>query len=348
MKNQDKLIMKKIKNNLKTAFVFSGGGSLGAIETGALKALVEHNIQADLIIGTSVGSLIGAMFAYNPTLECVQIMEEVWGEVKRRDVFPISLFTSIVNFATSSQYAISSKKLRKLISEKIPYTKIEETKLPLYIVGSDIITGEEVVFNKGLVLEALLSSVAIPGIFPPQHMKERVIVDGGMLNNAAISTAVRLGAERVIVFPIGVPSRDLEPKNVMQVLIRSTIFRANRQLATDILLYKNQVELIIIPPPDQIDVGPNDFSKSMHLIKQAYSKANEWLKTEGFSPNTETYQQPCDVHTPQINFVEAIVPKAKSITRVSENINKTRSVLQKTIDKTTDKLQKSSSKKKKK
>ncbi|MHA1185391.1 MAG: patatin-like phospholipase family protein [Candidatus Heimdallarchaeota archaeon] len=342
--------MKKKINNLKTAFVFSGGGSLGAIETGALKALVEHNIQADLIVGTSVGSLIGAMFAYNPTCECVQIMEEVWGEIRTRDVFPISLFTSIVNFATSSQYTISSKKLRMLISEKIPYTRIEETKLPLFIIGSDIITGEEVVFNKGLVLEALMASVGIPGIFPPQHMKNRLIVDGGMLNNTAISTAIRLGAERIIVFPIGTPSKEIEPKNVMQVIIRNIIFRANRQLATDILLYKNQVELIIIPPPDQIDVGPHDFSKSKLLIKQAYFKANEWLKTEGFSPNAETYQQPCDVHTPQINFVEAIIPKPKmkTITNLSENIKERKEVFQKTKDKTMEKIQTSLSKKKKK
>ncbi|MHA1221016.1 MAG: patatin-like phospholipase family protein, partial [Candidatus Heimdallarchaeota archaeon] len=213
-----------MNNNLKTAFVFSGGGSLGAVETGALKALVEHNIQADLIIGTSIGSLIGAMFAYNPTLECVQLIEEIWEDVKVRELFPLSIFTSIVKFVTSSQYALSSKKLRKLISEKIPYTKIEETKLPLYIIGSDIMKGEEVVFNKGLVLEALMASVGVPGIFPPQHMKNQVIVDGGMLNNTAISTAVKLGAERIVIFPIGAPSKGIEPKNISEMLIRSLIF----------------------------------------------------------------------------------------------------------------------------
>lgn len=350
MKYPDLLIMKNETNNLKTAFVFSGGGSLGAIETGALKAIVEHGIHADLIIGTSVGSLIGAMFAYNPTSECVQIMEEIWGEIKTRDVFPISLFTSVVNLATSSQYALSTKKLRILISEEIPYTKIEETKLPLYIIGSDIITGEEVVFNKGLVLEALMSSVGVPGIFPPQHMNKRMIVDGGMLNNSAISTAVKLGAERIIVFPIGVPPTDIKPKNIMEIIIRSIVFHANRQLATDIQLYKDKVELIIIPPPVQIDVGPHDFSKSKLLIKQAYTRANEWLKTEGFSPNAETYQQPCDVHTAQINFVEAIIPDPypKTITHISNNIIETKETLRKSIDKTTDKIQTTLSKKKRK
>ncbi len=341
--------MNKNTNSRITAFVFSGGGSLGAIETGALKALVEHDIHADLIIGTSIGSIIGAMFAYNPTIECVQNMEMLWGEIKTRDVFPKSLFTSLLNLATSSQYALSTKKLRKLISEKIPYTKIEDTELPLYIIGSDIITGEEVVFNKGLILEALMSSAGVPGIFPPQHMNKRMIVDGGMLNNSAISTAFKLGAERIVVFPIGVPPNDVKPKNIMEILIRSVVFHSNRQLASDIHLYKDKVELIIVPPPDQIDVGPHEFFKSKLLIKQAYSKANEWLKTEGFSPNAETYQQPCDVHTAQINFVEAIIPKpgTTTITLLSENIKERKETLQKTIDKTTDKIQTSLRKKKK-
>lgn len=322
----------------KTAFVFSGGASLGAIECGALKAIVEHGIQADMVLGTSVGSLNGAMYAYNPTIEGVKAIEDVWLNIKVRDVFSPSPITPILSITTFGLNLISPKNIRKLISDNLQFTRIEETKLPLYIIGTDIKCGEEVVFNKGLALEALMSSVAIPGVFPPQRMHDYSIVDGGMVNNSPISTAVRLGAERVVVFPIGVPSADQEPKTVAEVLIRAFIFLLNRQLATDIQLYKDKVELFIIPPPDCIDVGPHDFSKSKQLIEESYAKAKEWLGNDGFKPNADTLLHPCDVHTPPVNLMEAVIPEPemKVTTRAKEGFKHSTKGVLKSIDDTVD------------
>jgi NTE family protein len=318
-----------------TAFVFSGGASLGAVELGALKALVEEGIQADMVLGTSVGSLNGAMYANDPTMNGIKFMEKIWHTIKARNVFTPSPLTPVFNITTFGLYLISPKNLRKLITENMPINRLEEAKLPLYIIGTDIKTGTEIVFNKGLLLEALMSSVAIPGVFPPQRMAGNSIVDGGIVNNAPISTAVRLGAERVVVFPIGVPSSDQEPKTVAEVLIRSFIFLLNRQLATDIQLYKKKVELIVVPPPDRIDVGPHDFSKSKQLIDQSYAKAKEWLKKDGFYPNVDTFNHPCDVHSPDIKFVEATIPEAgpKATTRVKETVSRTTTSLDNTLTK---------------
>jgi NTE family protein len=328
--------MKEHTNNPKTAFVFSGGASLGAVECGALKAIVEHGIQADIVLGTSVGSLNGAMYAYNPTLEGVKAIEDVWLNIKVWDVFSPSPITPILSITTFGLNLISPKNIRKLIAEHMKFTRIEETKLPLYIIGTDVKRGQEVVFNKGLALEALMCSIAIPGVFPPQRMHDYSIVDGGMVNNAPISTAVRLGADRVVVFPIGVPSVDQEPKTVAEVLIRSFIFLLNRQLATDIQLYKDKVELIIVPPPDRIDVGPHDFSKSKQLIEESYAKAKEWLKNEGFSPNADTHPHPCDVHTPPVNLKEAVIPEPemKVINRAKEGFKHSTKGVLKSIDDT--------------
>lgn len=330
--------MKEGISNPKTAFVFSGGASLGAVEAGALKAIVEYGVQADMVLGTSVGSLNGAMYAFNPTLAGVKSIEDVWLNIKVWNVFPPSPFTPVFNITTYGLNLISPKNLRKVIIENLPFTRLEETKLPLYIIGTDIKCGQEVVFNKGLALEALMSSVAIPGAFPPQRMHDYSIVDGGIVNNAPISTAVRLGAERVVVFPIGVPSADQEPRTVAEVLIRAFIFLLNRQLATDIQLYKDKVELIIIPPPDCIDVGPHDFSKSNQLIEESYSKAKEWLENDGFSPNADTNLHPCDVHTPPLNLIEAVIPKpeTKATTRVKEGFKHSTKGVLKSIDDTVD------------
>ncbi|HUT81915.1 MAG TPA: patatin-like phospholipase family protein [Candidatus Bathyarchaeia archaeon] len=325
--------------NSKTAFVFSGGASLGAVEVGALRAIVEHNIQADMVLGTSVGSLNGAMYAYNPTLEGVNAIERIWRSIKMRDVFPPSPVTPVVNLTTSGLHLVSPKNLRKLITEHLPFTRIEETKIPLYIISTDIKCGEEVVFNKGLAIEALMSSAGIPGVFPPLHMNDRLLVDGGIINNAPISTAVRLGAGRIVVFPIGVPSSDQEPKNVMEILIRSFIFLLNRQLATDIQLYKDKVELIIIPPPYCVNVGPHDFSKSEFLIDEAYNSAKTWLKDEGYASNPNR-SYPCDVHTLPITFIEAVTPnpEKKATSRIKENLSQTSKSLIKSFDEKTDKI----------
>ncbi len=332
--------MKERISNPKTAFVFSGGASLGAVEAGALKAIVEHGVQADMVLGTSVGSLNGAMYAYNPTLAGVKSIEDVWLNIKVWNVFPPSPFTPVFNITTYGLNLISPKNLRKVITENLPFTRLEETKIPLYIIGTDIKSGQEVVFNKGLALEALMSSVAIPGAFPPQRMNDYSIVDGGIVNNAPISTAVRLGAERVVIFPIGVPSSDQEPKTVAEVLIRSFIYLLNRQLSTDIQLYKDKVELVIIPPPDSIDVGPHDFSKSKFLIDESYAKAKEWLKNDGFSGNPDTYPHPCDVHTPPLNLIEAVIPapETKATTRVKEGLKHSTKDLRKSLDETADEI----------
>ncbi len=313
-------------NNPKTAFVFSGGASLGAVEAGALKAVVEHGVKADLVLGTSVGSLNGAMYAHNPTMEGVKAIEEIWNTLKVWHVFTPSPVTPIVNFTTAGQYLISPKNLRKLITDKLLFAKIEDTKIPFYVISTDIKCGEEVVFNEG--------------VFPPQHMDERTMVDGGILNNAPISTAVRLGAERIVVFPIGVPSADQEPKNLLEILIRMFIFLLNRQLSTDIQLYKDKVELVIIPPPECIDVGPHDFSKSKMLIEQSYQKAKEWLAKEGFKPNSDDHSHPCDVHTNSINFMEAVIPEPekKATTRVKEGVKETSQAVKKSLDETADEI----------
>jgi NTE family protein len=325
-----------------TAFVFSGGASLGAVELGALKAIVEEGIQADLVLGTSVGSLNGSMYAYDPSTKGIQFMEKIWTTIKTKNVFTPSPLVPLFNITTFGLYLISPKNLRKLITENMPFERIEEANIPLYIIGTDIKNGEEIVFNKGLLLEALMSSAAIPGVFPPQRMKGHMIVDGGVINNAPISTAVRLGAERVVVFPIGTPSPNQEPKTVAEMLIHSFIYLLNRQLATDLQLYKKKVDLIVVPPPGDINIGPHDFSKSRKLIDQSYKTAKDWLKKDGFYPNVDTLNHPCDVHTPDINFIEAITPEAgpKATTRVKETVGKTAKSIDEKLTKKTEEIKK--------
>ena len=312
------------KNQPKTAFVFAGGASLGSIEVGMLKAIVEEGHKADLVLGTSVGSLNGAFYAFDPTIEGVKTLEQIWRNIKMLDVFSPSPITPIINIATFGQYMVSPKNLKKIISDHFKFNRIEETKIPLYLTTTDINTGDEVVFNKGLISEALLASTSIPGIFPPLSMGERLLVDGGLVNNTPISSAVKLGAEKVVVFPIGFPfTLNEEPKNLTEVLVRTLIYLLNRQLSADYQIYKNKVQLIIIPPPENITVGPQDFSKSDILIDRSYKRTKEWLMKGGYNNLSSEFKHPGNVHSDTLNLAEAVEsrPEKPVKERVKENVN---------------------------
>ena len=291
---------------MKTAFVFAGGASLGAVEVGMLKAITEYGVKPDMILGTSVGALNGAHFSQNPTLEGVGHLEKLWNKLRVRDVFIPSIHLN--------QYLMSPKNLRKLIKKHLLFERIEESLVPLYIISTDVNTGNEIVFREGIVIEALMASACIPGIFPPQKMEDYVLVDGGLVNNAPISTAIKLGAERVIVFPVGLPKvSEKPPKYINEILMPSFIFQLNRQLTADYYYYKDKIDLHIIPPPNNIIVELYDFRKSEEIIEKAYIRAKKWLDDGGLKQKLDEYIKHCDVYASELIFLEAIKPEKNLI-----------------------------------
>ncbi|MHA1520970.1 MAG: patatin-like phospholipase family protein [Promethearchaeota archaeon] len=336
---------------MKTAFVFSGGASLGALEVGMLKALTEYDeeIKADFVIGTSVGSLNGAFYAYNPTAAGVVQLEAIWDEVTFKNVFSPSPITPVKNLLTFGKYLISPKNLRNLLQKHLPYEKFEETKIPFYAVTTDLKTGREVVFNRGLVLEALMGSVAIPMVFPPSYMENFMLFDGGVVNNSPISTAVKLGAERVIVFPIGyLNTPEAYPKNLEEVVVRALLYLLTRQLTSDYHLYKDKVDLRIMPSPPGLKLNPIDFSHSAELIQAAYVHTQKWLKNGGWESKLPLESFPCDVYSEDVFLCEAVEPfedkPAKE--RIKENLEDVTCAVKETVEETVDKMKESYSKSK--
>ncbi len=328
----------------KTAFVFAGGASLGAFEAGMLKYLVEQEIKADMVLGTSVGSLNGAFYACDPSLEGVQKLEEIWHNIKFTDVFTPSPLTPVKSLFTFGKNLISPKNLRKVITQFLPNKRIEDAEIPLYLISTDIRTGQEVVLHKGILLEALMCSVAIPGVFPPQHMDNFTLVDGGLVNNTPISTAVRLGADRVVVFPIIFPyTPEKDPLNLEHMLIRTLLYILNRQLATDFYLYKDQVEIIIIPPPKDMFINPMDFSKSADMISSAYKATKEWYEQGGFHPQQTLISALADVHSKKPILFESIepTPDKKAMARIKENVSPIADKLKTNINEKASKIKQS-------
>ena len=132
----------------ETAFVFAGGGSFGAIQVGMLQALVEHGVRPDFVVGASVGAINGAYFAGNPTLAGVARLRQLWCELKRSTVFPMT-FSRIAGLFSRSPSLVDSSGLRAVIERHLPYSLLEQAALPLHVVATGQLRGNSVCLSSG-------------------------------------------------------------------------------------------------------------------------------------------------------------------------------------------------------
>ena len=188
----------------KVAFVLSGGASLGAIQAGMLRALYERGIKPDVIVGTSAGAMNGAFIASRPqTVATADALATVWRDLKRGQVFPMNPLTGLLGFLGTRDHLVPASGLRKLIARNIEHEVLQDLPIPLHVVAVDVISGEELRLSTGPIVDAVLASVAIPGVVAPVRWEERTLMDGGVANNTPISHAVELGAEVIYVLPTG-------------------------------------------------------------------------------------------------------------------------------------------------
>ena len=182
-----------------TAFVFAGGGSLGAVQVGMLRELMHAGVSADLVLGSSVGAMNAAYFAGAPHAAGVNKLEEVWRGLRRHDVFPVT-FRSVLGFMGGADNLIDPSNLRKLIERNIPFANLEDAPIPVHVVATNL-GGAAICLSSGPAVEALLASAAIPAAFPSVRIGEHYLIDGAVGCNTPILNAADLGATRIIVLP---------------------------------------------------------------------------------------------------------------------------------------------------
>jgi NTE family protein len=289
----------------RTAFVFAGGGSLGAAEVGMLKVLVAAGVRPDLVVGASVGAINAAQFAGDPTAGGVQRLEEIWRTVRRQDVFPATPVETVLGLFAGRDYLVNPKPLKHLIASHLPYEHLENAQIECCIVATDALDGSEVRFSEGPAVERLLASAAIPGVFPPVRIGGRHLVDGGVANNTPISTAVDLGVDRIIVLPTGFScALTRPPRGALAIALHALNLLVARQLVRDARQFSRVVNLVIIPPLCPLAVSPYDFSRTGELIDRAAETTNRWLNRAGLDIGTipgaltpHEDQQAAETHT---------------------------------------------------
>ena len=188
--------------SMPTAFVLSGGASLGASQVGMLEALYERDIHPDLLVGTSVGAINAAFIASRPpTVQTARELQEIWRGLSRGQIFPANPLTAGLGLLGMRDHSVPVGSLRRLLSAHVEIERLEDAPVALHVVAADALSGEEVLLSNGPAIDAILASAAIPGVYPPVPWEAHMLMDGGILNNTPISHAVALGAERIIVLP---------------------------------------------------------------------------------------------------------------------------------------------------
>ena len=275
------------QTEINTAFVMAGGGSLGAVEVGMLQALLAWGEAPAFIVGASAGAINGAFFAAEPTAAGVAKLDRIWRGLRRRDVFPLNL-RSVLGWFAHGGHLVDSAGIRQLLERHLPYQQLENAALPIHIVASDMINGDEVLLPHGPAVDAILASAAIPGVFAPVRIDGRMLVDGGVANNTPISTAVRLGATRVIVLPTGFACalKSVPSKAVARAMHALSLLVA-RQLVQDAERYAAKVELRIVPSLCPLDCSPYDYSTGAMLIDRAELSTRQWLESGGLERDIE-------------------------------------------------------------
>jgi NTE family protein len=261
-----------------TAFVLSGGASLGAIHVGMLRALVESGERPDLIVGTSVGAVNGGWIASRPDADGIRGLGDLWISLSRKDIFPTHPLGGAMAMLGRRAHLVPNIGLRRLLAEKLEFTRLEDAPVPLHVVATDVISGLDVLLSSGNAVDAIAASAAIPGVFPPVNIDGRDLMDGGVVNNTPISHAVALGADRVWVLPTGY-SCDLpaSPKTAMNMALHAMTLAVNHRLAVDVERFEQAVDLRVIRPLCPIATSGADFSHAATLIERSHAATREWL-----------------------------------------------------------------------
>jgi NTE family protein len=266
----------------KTAFVLAGGGSLGAVQVGMLKALTRQHIVPDLVVGASVGALNGAYFAAEPNAEGVTRLERIWSRLHRGDIFPLSPLNSLLAILGRRDHLVTPSLLRSLVESELPCGKLEDARIPCHVIATDVLDGTEIVISAGPLTTVLLASAAIPAVFPPVPFGGRQLMDGAIANNTPISTALKLGATRIIVLPTGMScALDRSPRGAVAFALHALNLLVMRQLLSDIERFADRAELVVVPPLCPVTVSAYDFSQTADLIHRAEANTRLWLRKNG-------------------------------------------------------------------
>jgi len=233
------------------------------------KALAAKGLQPDLIVGTSIGSLNGAVLASAPVEQSVVQLTQMWETMAAAKVFSESLLKRARNLVNHWTHLHSNLPLRRLVENWVPYSRIEQAPTEFQCVAACVETSTEHWFTDGPVLGAVLASCALPGVLPPVEVDGRHYIDGGVVTSIPLSWAVELGATEIYVLHVGHIDDPLSPpRHPWDVAMVSFEIARRHRFHRDIEILDPGVKVTVLPtgkPPGRY----NDVAKLRYNHNEA-------------------------------------------------------------------------------
>ena len=279
---------------MTTAFVLGGGGVLGAVEVGMLRALLERGILPDLVLGTSVGALNGALVAQQPEPGVVDRLTGLWRTAaeSRGEVYGDRPLRTVRRALSTGTHLYSAGPLRARLAAELGEATFADLAVPLQVCASSIERAAEHWFSTGPVAPAVIASAAVPGLLPPARVGDEHFLDGGIVNSIPLGRAVTLGATRVFVLQVGhidrplrVPRRPWEVARVSFEIARR--HRFHRELAeVEARAGEERVACHVLPAGgtsarDDTLTAFRDFSGVQDRIEATYAASRAYLDERG-------------------------------------------------------------------
>jgi NTE family protein len=269
----------------RTAFVLGGGGLLGAVEVGMLRALLEAGVKPDVVLGTSVGALNGALLAADPGIGVVDRLVGLWESAAAgREVYGEGPVRQVSRVVRTGTHLHSARPLRQRLGQELGDRTFEELAVEFQCCAANIERAAEHWFTTGRVVDAVVASAAVPGLLRPAVVDGEHYLDGGIVNSIPVGRAVECGADRVFVLQVGRVDRPLRPPRKPWQVARVSFEIARRhRFHREMAELPESVSAYVLPTgggsrKDDSLLRYRDFGAVMQRIDAAYRASVDYLQ----------------------------------------------------------------------
>jgi NTE family protein len=258
--------------------VLSGGGTRGAFEVGVIDVLARRGIVPDVLIGTSVGAINAAFWALHPAPDVGPWLLDFWLKSNRSTVLPDGPLPMVGRLFQRRDHLTTQAGLLRALRSAIPDSVcLEDAAIPLAITSTDAERGERVVIRRGPMLPALLASTAVPGVWPPVEIGGRRLVDGGLVANCDLESAVEAGVTDAIavdVMSATVRKPSMDMRNIVE---RTVEIALRRQCDITALAFAGGMRLAVLRRGIGFAPGFADLRQTDELFREGQSAASAFV-----------------------------------------------------------------------
>lgn len=251
-----------------------------------LRALVEADIQPDIILGCSVGAVNGAGFAAEPNADGVARLSRIWGRLSdgEPDLMPSRFVHVAAQMARKGEALHDPETLAGLLEEELAVTRFEELAVPFSCVATDVASAEEHWFESGALIPALLASAALPAVYPAKRVGSREFIDGGVLREIHAHQAVLAGATELFILHVGhLHDRIAEVTRPFDAATRAYWLARKYRMADDLKRIPDWCQVHHLSAGCSPRLRFDDFSRGRELEQYAYEASAQLLRT-GIAP----------------------------------------------------------------